>query len=425
MAAALTYRTVFGMIPVIVVGLVVVRVFLATDEDVADLIRQALRFAGLSVIAVSEPLVGPFPEGEPPVPPAAAYLEEWILTLVRKVNAINFKAVGLASLGVLIYAAIAMMVEIERAFNQVCGVVAGRSWAQRVARYWTLLTLGTTGLVATFWLGQRFTGVLSSAEWLGSGQATLVIASGYVTTVAISTLLFLLAYALMPNVRLRLMPALAGAALAAVLWEAGKWGFTQYLHFSRGLTRLYGSLALIPLFLLWVYLTWLIVLMGLEVACRLDGRSGAESETAGGEIVDPALTFVVMRLAANAFDAGQVLEAEEVARRAQVSHAAARRVLHALADAGLLLRVQTGSRRGESFTLAGPLQNIDAERVLTVGERLAAERGGALIPACVIEARHACVRGQSLARVLEDVRADAGPPPAPVTEPGIPAGATP
>ncbi|HWQ28598.1 MAG TPA: YhjD/YihY/BrkB family envelope integrity protein, partial [Dehalococcoidia bacterium] len=142
---------------------------------------------------------------------------------------------------------------------------AGRSWARRITQYWTLLTLGTILLFTTFYVGEKFKSwaadVGESTGLMGRGPVALAVI-GYSVTVVISTLLLLLAYLTVPNTKVRWRPALVGAFVAAVLWEAGKWGFTQYLRYSAAYERIYGSIALIPLFLLWVYLTWLIVLLG-------------------------------------------------------------------------------------------------------------------------------------------------------------------
>jgi uncharacterized BrkB/YihY/UPF0761 family membrane protein len=239
MAAALSYRTIFGLIPVMVVALIALK-FFTTDADMADLLNRAMQYSGLSSIAVGESpaAMGPFPEeyyaepvakGEPQQTTAATQeaasksetktaavaegkvlaaaessqrLDQWIKDLVGRVSSINFKAIGIIGLLALIYAAISMLVEVERAFNQVYRVPLGRSWVRRITHYWTLLTLGSMGLFLTFYVGQRFTTELVKvAAWAGadSGSALLLAAIGYFSTATISTLLFLLVYTVVPE----------------------------------------------------------------------------------------------------------------------------------------------------------------------------------------------------------------------------------
>lgn len=427
MAAALSYRTIFGLIPVMVVALVALR-FFATDADVSNLLSRALSYSGLSSISIDESKageIGPFlpDESAPATAPAPApatagapgdsvkttgseHLDRWIQGLVAKVSAIDFKTVGLIGLAALIYAAISMLVEIERAFNQIYRVPVGRSWARRITQYWTLLTLGSLGLGATFWVGQKFTGWLeANAAWEGSSHTLIVAAVGYMATTAISTLLFLLAYTVVPNTRVKIMPALAGAVFAALLWEAGKWGFSEYIHFSTGLTRLYGSLALVPLFLLWVYVTWVIVLFGLNFSYYLQyGRHHTRaqpSESLVPAIVDPAATLALMGALARRFESGQSSGAKGLSGEIGVQEPIVRQMLERLSVAGLILPVKSDDASRESlFTLARPPERIEAEQVLRVGEELAGGTAGGAIARPLHQARLEHLRGRSLAAFL-------------------------
>jgi YihY family inner membrane protein len=167
MAAALAYRTIFGLIPVMVVALVGVKVFIFQTEDkLTEAIRSALSYAGLSKIAVTDPdFVGP---ADP------ARLDESIQSIVQNVSKIPFEAIGAIGLAAMIYAAISMLVEIERAFNQIYRVPQGRSWAKRVLLYWTLLTLGPTALALTFVLATQFRAwiwrIAEEKQLLGQGS---------------------------------------------------------------------------------------------------------------------------------------------------------------------------------------------------------------------------------------------------------------
>src|SRR5262249_6220086 len=157
-------------------------------------------------------------------------------------------------------------------FNQIYRVPLGRSWARRIVNYWSLLTLGALGLgtsfVMTEWISRKIAYITENVVH-GESSTILLGLVGYLLTVTVSTVMFLLVYTVVPNTRVKVGPALSGAAVAAVVWEASKWAFTQYLKFSTGYAKLYGSIALIPLFLLWVYVTWCIVLFGLNVAYYL------------------------------------------------------------------------------------------------------------------------------------------------------------
>jgi membrane protein len=408
MAAALAYRTVFGLIPVFVVSLVAIRVFFASNDRIAQLVTQMLTYSGLSSIAVEEQ-GPPVPEGAVEATGAAnAHLDQWIKELVEKVGGINFAAVGWVSLGALLYAAISMLVEVERAFNQIYRVPAGRSWARRITQYWTLMTLGTLGLALTFVMGEKFTTWLNAtATWGGRSNAIFLGLAGYMVTVGISAALFLLAYIVVPNTRVAIRPALAGALVSACLWEAGKWGLSQYIRSSSsGYARLYGSLALVPLFLLWVYVTWVIVLFGLNFAYYLQhGRHQTKaqpSEMLAPVIIDPASTLALMAAMARRFDAGKPSEPRSLGEEIGVQEPIARQMLERLAAAGLVLPVRTDEQSGPRYSLARPPARIEAEEVLKVGEELSGGVKADPVSQVMREARLERVRGRSLMAFLSD-----------------------
>ena len=390
MAAALAYRTIFSLIPVLVIGLVVLGAF-ASDEQKTDAVNQILEFTGISDIAVedaplategddavgAESSAAETPAAELPIadPAQSQRLDEWIRSLVDKVSGIKFGAIGLVGLATLFYAAISMLVEIEKSANNIFHAPSGRSWARRVPLYWTLITLGSVFLIATFAVGERVQSTLQSALSVDDGGSITALAISYAVTTMISTVLLLIVYTTMPNTKVRLRPAFAGALIGAILWEAGKWGFTTYLEFSTNYARLYGSIAIIPIFLLWVYLTWLIVLFGLHVSYLMQhvpdwtgvSRRGDDD---GPAILDPAWVVEVLAGVARGFATGKPAAVEDIARRTDLDERLVLRILESLTQASLVHRVEAGEDE-DRFTLARAPADIRADAALRVGHALA------------------------------------------------------
>ena len=374
MAAALAYRTIFSLIPVLVIGLVVLGAF-ASDEQKTDAVNQILEFTGISDIAV-EDAAAATEDATPIADPAQSQrLDEWIRSLVDKVSGIKFGAIGLVGLATLFYAAISMLVEIEKSANNIFHAPSGRSWARRVPLYWTLITLGSVFLIATFAVGERVQSTLQSALSVDDGGSITAPAISYAVTTMISTVLLLIVYTTMPNTKVRLRPAFAGALIGAILWEAGKWGFTTYLEFSTNYARLYGSIAIIPIFLLWVYLPWLIVLFGLHVSYLMQhvpdwtgvSRRGDDD---GPAILDPAWVVEVLAGVARGFATGKPAAVEDIARRTDLDERLVLRILESLTEAGLVHRVEAGEDE-DRFTLARAPADIRADEALRVGHALA------------------------------------------------------
>src|SRR5262249_8113152 len=140
-------------------------------------------------------------------------------SLIDRAKQIDYRAVGAIGVITLIYAAISMLTEIELAFNQIFRVPVGKNWRRRVLEHWALLTLGPPCLVATFIVGERAKSAIAhTIESTGLSPSGIVglVLSGYAVTVVISTLLLLLGYTVLPNTRVRFVPALAGALVAAL-----------------------------------------------------------------------------------------------------------------------------------------------------------------------------------------------------------------
>lgn len=444
MAAALSFRTIFGIIPILALGLVLLY-RIATPEDMTLVIRKVIDALGLSAIVVDPNaaqaaiehgrggaagwLVGPPAEmtartveelsasAAEARQASAQALEAWITDTVQRVNQINFRAIGMLGVLALIYAALAMMVEIERTFNQVFRVPQGRSWVRRLTNYTTLVVYSPLCLFLTFYIGTQLNTWIDrwtmGSTRLGSGAISLILL-GYGVQVSISAMLLLVLYQVIPNTKVRVWPSLAGAFLAALLFEVGKQGFAKYVEFSASASyaRLYGSLALIPLFLLWVYFTWFIVLFGLQVAYQLQhGRLRTRAMPLyelGPNLVEPATSLVVMSAVARAFEVGEAKSAPALARDAGVPEPVAMLVLMAMVDRGLVHRLERagGSPAGEpSFALAKPPASISARTVLEVGFALsgaptrAPGSPGATTLDRIRSAQLAATDGQSLAEI--------------------------
>lgn len=450
MGAALAYRTIFGLIPVLVISLVVLAAF-SKPEDVTLGVQKILKYAGLTQIVIDEDkLPGPvaLPMEEPqagPVAPVAApgavrqaaraaKLDQWIEGMVLRVRDIRLDAVGTVSLVMLIYAAISMMVEIEKAFNHIFLAPVGRAWTRRVPLYWTLLTLGSLCLAGSFILQEAVQHFLDSAI-AADGPVVLkkvaAIVGTYGVTVGISTLLLMVAYTTVPNTRVKMMPALGGAVTAAILWEGAKWGFSEYVRYSTGTARLYGLIALLPLFLLWVYLTWIIVLAGLQMTVVLQtyglvkGKATSFSLLASlgliddrpgsrlSGIVDPGAILAVMICVGERFRAGKPTDHALVAARTGVDERVVSEMLDRLAGAGLLLRV---ADQDGMFTLARPPESVSAGDILRLGEKLSVVTGPGGVMDELAKARAAAFAGRTLAEMLPP-SAEAAAPAAPKVSP--------
>jgi membrane protein len=171
----------------------------------------------------------------------------------------------------LIITALMLMFSIEVAFNRIWRVDRSRSLMNRIVMYWAVLTLGPLLMGAAIAMSvQNFIDPVTLENSVGIiGQKAGVF--------LLSWIAFTLMFVLVPNRKVFLRDALAGALLSAVLFELAKIGFVTYVSHAN-FTVIYGALATIPIFLFWLYLVWIVILFGASLAASL--TTFADSERA-------------------------------------------------------------------------------------------------------------------------------------------------
>ncbi len=178
-------------------------------------------------------------------------------------------------LGFLALAAVLLMANINAALNAIWRVAEPRPMALRFAVYWAVLTLGPLSIGASLTVsGYAFAAV----EWAGveTGASGLVDLS-WLLSFGFAVLGFALLYFLVPNRAVRAWHALAGGFVAALLFEGLKRGFGLYLEHFPSYEMIYGALAAIPVFLVWLYLAWTATLFGAEIAAAMPEWRAAEA----------------------------------------------------------------------------------------------------------------------------------------------------
>ncbi|MHC4129775.1 MAG: YhjD/YihY/BrkB family envelope integrity protein [Planctomycetota bacterium] len=394
MAGALAFRTLFALLPVLVLGTVLVRAFRGFDQMKAWLAALFTK-AGFDDYQVTGAAT------EAPVG-AGVSLSDWFLGLLEHVKDINLAAIGWVGLVVVIYSAIGLMVTIEKSFNIVYRAPEGRSWPRRLSVYWTVLTLGPGAIVAAMLVGNWLEAFCAShGGWWSVFRAAPVLWN----YVALWLVTFAI-YKLIPNTNVTYRPALFGALLAAILLELGKRMLGAYFANAVSFSQLYGSLGLIPVFMFWVYVMWLIVLFGLEVSATLQmlgGRRRLEEIEARERtgLVDPTSVLLVMQFVARQFEESRPTTAREIADEVALSESTVVQMIEYLIVAGILHRLD---REDGAVALSRPPDQVSADELIEVGYRLAdegVERRSALIGR-LREAQKALAGQVTLANLASD-----------------------
>lgn len=194
------------------------------------------------------------------VPAAGDILQNYFTGFAE--NASKATAIGIL---VLLFSSVSLMLSIEDTFNRIWRVVTARPALARVILYWTVLTLGPLLLVAMIALSSSvFALPLLEASEAESLKTQLLRVAPFL----LQFVLLLVAYVLVPHRRVYVRHALAGALLATILIELAKRSFAAYVA-NSSYEQVYGTLAIVPIFIFWIYLSWVLVLLGASVTSSL------------------------------------------------------------------------------------------------------------------------------------------------------------
>jgi len=246
-SGALSYTTLVSLVPLGVIAFGIMSVF----PHFAELREQLLTFIFHNFV----PAVG----GD------AGWWFQYFAGSAGQATAIGI--IGIVGTGVL------LLVTVEDQLNLLWRVTFRRPWGQRVLAYWTLMSLGPLLVGSSLTLSTYFE---IAARHAGLDPAALAqVASGWLHLLAqflpflLEMLACTLLYCIIPNCAVRWRDGIAGGAIAATAIEGLKVGFSIYISSMSSYQTVYGAIAAVPIFLLWMYISWMAVLLGAVVAANL------------------------------------------------------------------------------------------------------------------------------------------------------------
>jgi membrane protein len=429
MAAELTYRTIFSLIPLVVLGLITFRVFGGLNEIESRVEEQMYSFFGVPDIPdvayrddsesddsqsddsqsdtsespyertdESQPADGNLPESgdldklesvvksitsdtgydAAPQPNNVRLSPDtdrrqvqasirWALhELTEKVAHIDFASIGVVGLLLFIYAAIALSDSVENVFNLIFEAPSERPIHLRIAIHWSIITLGSGLLAISLYTSGRLVDYVGTTTGL-----SITNYMNHVLALISSWVLLFLLYALMPNTTVSVRAAAIGSLVAAALWEFAKFGFQIYVSKAVPYSALYGSLGLIPLFLFWIYVTWFIFLFGLVWTYTLQSAPGRvpskeeDDNIAELLLADPDWMILLMVEVASAFERGETVRRDDVGSHISLPNRVVHPMLDALTEHALLRRID--DEQGNHYVLARPAEKIMVDQIVEAG----------------------------------------------------------
>jgi len=319
-AGSLTFTTVLSLVPLLAVALAVFSAFPLFAEYREAIERLLLREL---------------------LPPQIS------TTILRYLNDFATKAAGLTTYGLLflVVTALLMILTVDRALNEIWRVRQRRSMMARVLVYWALLTLGPLAIGASL-SATSYVLSVSTGESVKAGglvQFLFDLAPFVLGGLALATL-----YVIVPNRRVLWRDALVGGFVASALGELLSQGFAVYIR-AGTVAGIYGAFSAVPLFLLWIYLSWYALLFGAAIAATLPmlrATRFADERRAGNRFITAvALLRVLLQARLDGVDDGR-LSLQALARAVRSFEDQTERLLIELERLGYVSRLD-GAHAGK------------------------------------------------------------------------------
>ncbi|MFW6011382.1 MAG: YihY/virulence factor BrkB family protein [Desulfosalsimonas sp.] len=265
--------------------------------------------------------------------------------IIEYISNTDFGALGALGTAVLIYAVIMMLSNVERAFNNIWGVSRNRTVARKISDYISVLLLGPLLIVVS----TAMITSLSSNAVLRALSEYRVFRDFFILFDMVIPYLglwiaFTAMYLLMPNTRVRFVPALIAGAICGTVWQLA---FDIYTGFNIGVARynkIYGTFAALPIFIIWIYISWVIVLVGAKISNAIQNIRTYQQEFRGTDASfgqRQIMGFYIFSEIAVNFHLGlKPPGAEEISRRLSVPFRLVSEISEVFCESGLLRQVE-------------------------------------------------------------------------------------
>ncbi len=345
-AMSLVYTTLLSLVPLLAISFSILKGF-GVHNQIEPMLLGLLEPLGTKGIEITE-------------------------RIIEFVNNVKVGVLGSVGFALLFYTAVSLMQKIERAFNTVWHVNQGRSLGQRFRDYLSVLVIGPALIFAAVGIGASIAslsmvGTLSAIEPLGS----VIKLAGKLIPFLMIAGAFSFMYAFIPNTMVKPRAALTGGLIAGLMWNLLGWGFASFVVGSTKYTAIYSTFATLIFFMIWLYVGWLILLIGANIGfyvqnpAYLRGQGGRQrlSHRAREKL---ALTVTTL-IAQQHYSHQPPWSADALSRHLQIQSDPVQDVLDVLESAGL---IKATADQPPTYLPARPFE------VVTVDEVLAATRHG-------------------------------------------------
>ena len=318
-AGSLTFNTVLSLVPVLTIALAIFTTF-----PIFETFRNSLQAYFLQILIPHS---------------ISSTINDYLGMFAAKASRLS--AVGAIALLITTAATMAL---VDRTFNNIWRVKTKRSWIKSLAAYWTIVTLGPLLIGVSITVTSH---LLRATDWVVMGLPFLAAFLYTGLSVALTTAAFTLLYTVIPNRFVDWRDAAWGGFIAAIAFEIAKRIFAIFLSHFNSYTMIYGALAALPIFLIWVYVTWFIILVCAVIAAALPVvryERWWHVPTPGSAFVDSMAVLKIL-VESRVQGASAAVDAPMIREHTRLGFEESERLLDAMLEAGWVGRIKIEAPR--------------------------------------------------------------------------------
>jgi len=343
-AAALTFSTLLAFIPLLAIMFALLK--------------------GLGVHNTIEPLL---------LKHLSVGSEEVVPKIIGYINNTNVGRLGSVGLVMLVFTVLALISNIEKSFNSLWSVNETRSLFRRFADYFSVVTLGPLFLLAAISMNTSLRNQ-HLVQWLLDkpvfGDMLLLLFEVLPFVVIWAAFIFL--YMFIPNTKVNIIAAIIGGVSAGTLWLITQWGYVTFQYGVAKYNAIYGTMAALPIFMIWVYLSWMIALLGLQVCWAHQNRKRLGRLLWRQDAVSwqPLQVLEILLLVYNRFVRGEhCWSVEDLLEQLDMPRNVAQEVIAHLQEQGVLMLACEETSERDVVVPTVPLDALDLRQVLSPKEK--------------------------------------------------------
>jgi membrane protein len=339
-AMSLVYTTLLSLVPLLAVSFSVLKGF-GVNDQLETVLNNMLAPLGEQSIEITKYIIG-------------------------FVNNVKVGVLGALGLGLLLYTVISLVQKIESAFNFTWRIDTSRNMTQRFSDYLSVIMVGPV-LVFT---AMGITGTISNSDVLTS--LTAIAPLGFLIAITSKLLPYVLViaaftfiYILVPNTRVRFRSALVGGIIAGILWETTGWLFASFIAGSGSYTAVYSGFAILMIFMIWLYLSWLILLIGASIAFYYQNPSCVANHqqalTLSCRLQEKTALMAMYQIAKNFHEDKPAWNHDQLTQTINIDSVPLQKIMDSLVQANLII---LGGDDGLYYIPAHSLEHISIKTIL-------------------------------------------------------------